>query len=1006
MGAVNWAQCMQYERDEAVKVAASLLCQPSFDGDDLSLREIDETVCVSGGDVARRQHGLFLVGGASEKRIALYEQVERITRRVAADFQLRLRFRIGPGDNVPDVPLIPLKDSLQLQAKRLWQRAYWAMRCGIVKRIAETRRGGGGSHRGGPGDGGGGGVNVSRVGTLSVLAASVAAGDDSGMPFQDGSPAGTAPPPTSSGSSATASHPPKALPRRRPFAPAHLYRDVASVSAVGMPRFATSTPCIFLFWASWDPHSVSYLETTLFSPKLLNQAAAATGAAAGHGAHRGGHSSVVGFASDPWVEFATKFIDLRLYSVNAAAANGPSQIAKGERSGAGSTSTKNRVAETQASVVASLNMHETFEAFTGAAAPSVVAGAAAPVHQSTTASRKGAASLQVGSTGGAAPGGGRNERRTAMGAMHGPHHSTRRPAANVPSDSRRRPRLCHIVLVSVDGDAADATAAGQRLHDRIRGWTSSYVPIHFTHAGEGGMHSLAASQFDLHALPAVAVAAGASWKPPADAGGESSSYLPSKCRGPTGSKGRRGGGGRRDADDDNNGADGDGSDSDATDDPVDSPLPRGEFVFPSFTSIRGVGGGGKDGEPSSTSQFGSDWGLSADGPAPRSGFGAHQEVAGKCAAPSAGGGGILLAARRPGSPLRFDASSPDVPSFGALPWSKRSELIASILRVVETHNAKLTLAAVVETEFDIDLGPAAVKHRQSSSAVSIRGIVSCGTATLLQPMLCVLRQSVRNALCDVQVVESANPLRIPMNERRAEHRVKGRPADATCAACGSSVDVTEVFHASCLHCARHRSFLCLSCVAKHDATHVLAVIPPTAARLGAHDASAGTPPASSGASAAVPRTTHAVVWGAGNVSPLPLHRGRLVASESGDHTGVFCNQCVQTVHGVRWRCAQCLEFDLCTFCYDQLARKALSAIAEAGPFRCSAGGGGSTASSALILPWHHPSQMLHHRDHVFLRVTTAVPDDPDVLFTPTVVPIDDHSEAASSTTASTPSSHD
>jgi hypothetical protein len=275
-----------------------------------------------------------------------------------------------------------------------------------------------------------------------------------------------------------------------------------------------------------------------------------------------------------------------------------------------------------------------------------------------------------------------------------------------------------------------------------------------------------------------------------------------------------------------------------------------------------------------------------------------------------------------------------------LSHATRSELEAPITAIMETAEAQLVWESGAWAEYALH-GPAVADSTletaaSCSSTVSLRGVITEQQSAELLPHVRKILSTVRGFHLDVQVIEAAPALALPINERTAEHRVQGWSGDVTCAHCDKRLHVRRDDHYHCIHCRSDRSSVCAGCLKDHDESHVLLLIFAGAAH------------------------TISVLWGAGNVAQLPLLRGRLVANESGVHIGVYCNACAAPIKGVRWKCACCVDVDLCTTCFDYWA---------------------SSAKQGRKTERRHP------HDHIFLRISCAVPGDCNSMMTPRSVPM-------------------
>lgn len=179
MNVTNWQKAATYERAETLSsLMNALVFSRLFSKDVFDVTVIDETFVVSGathltaagvteelqrqalyGNVSvkatlvdpekvklagSRQIGVCLDGFVSHKRRLLFEQVlQTIEEKFLKDVICKVRYSLREGDDLPhDAMLFPLfKDLIDIKVKRLWNRAAWGVRSGLVHQIGEVRKG-------------------------------------------------------------------------------------------------------------------------------------------------------------------------------------------------------------------------------------------------------------------------------------------------------------------------------------------------------------------------------------------------------------------------------------------------------------------------------------------------------------------------------------------------------------------------------------------------------------------------------------------------------------------------------------------------------------------------------------------------------------------------------------------------------------------------------------------------------------------------------------------------
>lgn len=787
--AVPWRQTMIYERREVINALIRQLSTPLFESDSVVAQDTHHIVCTNGSE-ADVTDTLVISGRASSSRELLMEKILANVRRFVSDAVLRIRYGVGVKDPIPNLTIIPLNDTPQIRAKKLWFRAMWAMRCGILKKIADAR----------------------AMTQMQIQKSQIAAAASSAAPAGSGDGGGGAG--TSSAAAAAGQQQPTRKRQSRTFAPLTQYHHSVVSNELDIHRFVNNSPTVFIFWASWDAGSVQFLQQHLFdAAKIAEQ-------------ERVGH--------DCWLDFCSKYIDVK---VPAAAAT-PS-------SSAASPSAANSPRSPAAAAVSSTAVGSSPSSSSKRRQSRHRSSAAAATRKSVSSSPSRATGRGGNSTSGSAP----------QGSI------------------RRAFRLANIVLISVDVDHTDAKVAVDTLRSSCNFWMSSKVALHSMWVGEEGLHSKIATHFDITSLPVICGA-----HPPPEPK-EALEQL-KKRSSLTASAAQQqmfrafgGGGGEAGADD-------------------------------PFSSGIGDGGWGEKSSSSSTA-------MSGGGGRSNSIIPLNYQV-------GPGGPGVPWAVPRIASlsevnryarhrksvvvappSRRLDPKQWSLKQWHEVDDTERRALIRAITAVQKGSDAPVVFESRVVVEYALDGTLRPLKDEadvaaagEASSFITLTGSASTHFMALIEKEVSHLTATVRNFDLDVMVIEDSAPMRLPLNERTAEHRVKGWAADLTCSHCHRRVVIDAEPHFHCLHCGPRESTVCEDCAKaeRHEQSHVLAKI-------------------RAGAPSVIP-----VLWGPSNVAPLPTMHGVLVQSVTKWHVGVYCNMCQQPIKGIRWKCMNCHDYDLCATC--------------------------------------------------------------------------------------------
>jgi hypothetical protein len=258
--AVLWKNSMAYEQLEVLSKLQAALSMKIFAPDDVMIVVKDHIVCCPGNEPDRTDT-ISITGRASPLREQLYLRiVRRIRFSMISDCGLHVRFGVGVGDVLPAFNVEPLVTTAHSRACRYWQRAMWAMRCGIIRKIADARA-----------------LTQARVNSNSTVrdstlikkhsvaarpAAATGAGQrGSVVELQRQSSAVVIEEPSSPTTD------PTVLSRR--YRPISHYHAVCASPTIELHRLCSNTPTLFVMWASWDPDSMMWLRRNLFNPQTI-----------------------------------------------------------------------------------------------------------------------------------------------------------------------------------------------------------------------------------------------------------------------------------------------------------------------------------------------------------------------------------------------------------------------------------------------------------------------------------------------------------------------------------------------------------------------------------------------------------------------------------------------------------------------------------------------------------------------------------------------------------------
>ncbi|CUG88300.1 Hypothetical protein, putative [Bodo saltans] len=462
---VAWTNAMSYERVEFVSILQEWLRLKVFQRDDITISESHRFFC-SVGLPPTKEHVLCLSGKAARTREPLYlKLVRHIRHTMVSDLEVDVRFGTQIGDRLPfGLRVTPLLETPHMRAARYWRRAFWAMRAGIVRKIAETRA-----------------MAQQRINASSGPASSSAAKRQTAL-YR---PAGPKPP--SGGGSCAGTGGEKSFrfvpASSRPLIPMSTYHTECAASSINLDRLTLNTPTLIIVWASWDAPSVTWLEEYVFPLGGGGSLVTADG------------GPRVGPPVDPWVMLVKRYLFV------------PEKT-------------------TWASVMASRGFFFLIIVWASWDAPSVMeyvfplGGGGSlvsadggprvgpPVDPWVTLVKRYLFVPEKTTWASVMASRGRHPKRTTSPQTEPATTAQRETISPLGSEEDALvPSLCkrgNIVLVNVDSDLDAANAAMQDFQRRSRFWTSSEVSMSSVWVGSQGMQSELAVNLDVHNLPMIA----------------------------------------------------------------------------------------------------------------------------------------------------------------------------------------------------------------------------------------------------------------------------------------------------------------------------------------------------------------------------------------------------------------------------------------------------------------------------------------------------------------------
>ncbi|KAH9601187.1 zinc finger protein [Trypanosoma melophagium] len=241
---VSWALMLDYER---VDVVLQLCRQFSFFGaDKLTLAEREEVVSTVGMKSECLQY-LIIYGSVGHARKDAFLRLLRLARlTLVQDMASQVVVSPQIGDVFPNAMLHPLWESKQAKSFRKWNSLYWAMRCGLLRKIKRRRE-----------------LMQSHVEQILSMK-----------------------PEDEEASSGNENNEFKLLHEENFYnafrtlldveqeernAPLEFYHDACSEERINISYVVANVPTLFIAWASWDTTSMDWLREHIFNDTKAKQ---------------------------------------------------------------------------------------------------------------------------------------------------------------------------------------------------------------------------------------------------------------------------------------------------------------------------------------------------------------------------------------------------------------------------------------------------------------------------------------------------------------------------------------------------------------------------------------------------------------------------------------------------------------------------------------------------------------------------------------------------------------
>ncbi|ORC89060.1 putative beta prime cop protein [Trypanosoma theileri] len=235
---VPWALMLDYER---VDVVLQLCRQFSFfSSDKLTLAEREEVVSTVGMKGECLQY-LIIYGSVGNARKDAFLKLLRLARlTLVQDMASQVVVSPHVGDVLPNAMLYPLWDSKQARCFRKWNSIYWAMRCGLLRKIKRRRE-----------------LMQSHVEQILSMKPE----DEVVCPGNENKEIKFFHEETFYNAFRNLLD----VEQEERNAPLELYHDACSEERVNISYVVANVPTLFIAWASWDETSMRWLREHIFN---------------------------------------------------------------------------------------------------------------------------------------------------------------------------------------------------------------------------------------------------------------------------------------------------------------------------------------------------------------------------------------------------------------------------------------------------------------------------------------------------------------------------------------------------------------------------------------------------------------------------------------------------------------------------------------------------------------------------------------------------------------------
>ncbi|RNF05932.1 putative beta prime cop protein [Trypanosoma conorhini] len=267
---VPWALMLDYERADAV---LQLLRQFSFFyADKLILVEREEVICSAGMDSDDMDY-LVINGSVGNARKDAFLKLLRLARlTLVQDMASQVVVCPQIGDLLPNAMLHPLWETGQVRGFRKWNCIYWAMRCGLLRKIKRRRE-------------------MIQVHVEQILNSKAQAMGSNSPEEAVGISL------VNEASFYNSFRDLLELEQEEQNAPLELYHTAFSEERVNLSTVIATVPTLIVLWASWDTTSIDWLRGHLFNVAKTSKAKNAS-------------TSGLYLKDDPWLETVQHFVQV------------------------------------------------------------------------------------------------------------------------------------------------------------------------------------------------------------------------------------------------------------------------------------------------------------------------------------------------------------------------------------------------------------------------------------------------------------------------------------------------------------------------------------------------------------------------------------------------------------------------------------------------------------------------------------------------------------------------